>query len=261
MLKKNLKAIAGEFLGSAFISFWGLGFIIPFAVTGDVGSMYEFAVLFGIAFAITVVAFAPVSGVHVNPGVTLAWAAFGGFDWKLVPLYIVAQIAGWGIGIVPIYLIYGNCLADWAAETGGNPSTLFFCTSPKEHLVSGAGLEIAMTMMLTFSIFLLLEERMPNKPSPALFPFAIGAVISLDIAFGGGYSGACINTARDLGPRITGFIYGVICGYDVSAIFGNGQWLLYIIAPSIGAILGGILHYKVVVKLLPGENVGKGENT
>lgn len=37
-----------ETLGSAFISFWGLGFVIPFAVLGYVNNMYEFSVRFGI---------------------------------------------------------------------------------------------------------------------------------------------------------------------------------------------------------------------
>jgi glycerol uptake facilitator protein len=251
MLKENWKGILGEFLGSAFISFWGLGFVVPFAVTGYLTNMYEFAVWFGIAFAITVVAFAPISGVHVNPGVSMAWATFGGFKWKLVPFYIVAQILGWGAGIVPIYLIYGNRMDEWAQATGGNPATLFYCSSPTGHVLSGAFLEVAMTMMLTFAIFVLLDKRIPNKPSPALFPIAIGAIISLDIAFGGGYSGACINTARDLGPRIVGYIYGSIKGYDVSTIFGDGQWLMYIIAPCVGALLGGVLHYFVIIKLLP----------
>lgn len=34
MIKKNWEAIAGEFVGSSFISFWGLGFVVPFAILG-----------------------------------------------------------------------------------------------------------------------------------------------------------------------------------------------------------------------------------
>lgn len=250
-LSENMKKILGEFFGSAFISFWGLGFVIPFAVLGYVSNMYEFSVWFGIAFAITVIAFAPISGVHVNPGVTLAWAIFGGFDKKLILPYWVAQILGWAVGVAPLYLIFDNVLTEWAATTGGNPATLFYCSSPAEHLLAGAGLEIFLTAMLTFGIFVLLEKRLPNIPSPAGFPWAIGIVIALTIALGGGFTGTCINTARDFGPRLAGLVYGLIKGYDVSSIFAGWQWLMYIIAPLIGAVLGGVFHFGVIVKLLP----------
>lgn len=251
MSKSNWKSIAGEFIGSMFISFWGLGLVVPFAVLGYIGSTYEFAVWFGLAFAVTVIVFAPISGVHVNPAVTVAWAMFGGFDRKLILPYWIAQILGWGAGIVPFYVIYGNVFDEWALSTGGNPASLFYCSVSADHLLAGAGLEIFLTAMLTFAIFVLLDERIPGRPSSAGFPWAIGIVISLIIAFGGGFTGACINPARDLGPRLFGVVYGLINGYDVSMIFGNSQWLMYIIAPIIGGILGGWFHFKVIVKLLP----------
>lgn len=241
----------GEFLGSAFISFWGLGFVVPFAVMGYVNNMYEFSVWFGIAFSITVIVFAPISGAHVNPGITVAWALFGGFNKKLIIPYWIAQVLGWCVGVAPFYIIFDNVFAEWAATSGGNPATLFYCSTPADHLFAGAGLEIFLTAMLALGVFVLLDERIPNKPSAAGFPWAIGVLISLLIALGGGFTGTCINTARDLGPRICGLVYGLIKGYDVTTIFSGGQWLMYIIAPILGAVLGGAFHYGVVIKLLP----------
>lgn len=249
-ISNNMKMILGEFFGSAFISFWGLGFVVPFAILGYVNSMYEFALWFGIAFAITVIVFAPISGVHVNPGVTIAWALFGGFNKKLVIPYWIAQILGWGVGVVPIYIIFDNVLDNWAKTTGGNPATLFYCSTPEKHLLAGAGIEIFLTAMLTFGIFVLLNDKLSNKPSKEGFPWAIGILISLLVALGGGFSGTCINTARDLGPRIVGLLYGAIKGYDVSGIFSSWQWFMYIVAPMFGAILGGVCHVGVM-KLLP----------
>ncbi len=253
-LSNNTKAVLGEFLGSAFISFWGLGLLVPFALLGYLNTMFEFSLWFGIAFAITVIAFAPISGVHVNPGVTLAWALFGGFNKKLILPYWGAQILGWAIGIVPFYFIFDKQFTEWMTSTGGNPATLFYCTTPADSLIAGGAMELFLTLMLTFGIFVLLDEKIPNRPTKAGFPWAIGILISLTIALGGGFSGTCINPARDLGPRITGLFYGLIKGYDVSGIFAGGQWLLYIIAPMIGAVLGGVLHFFAIKKLLPSDS-------
>lgn len=250
-LSHNWKKVVGEFAGSAFISFWGLGFVVPFAVLGYVDNMFQFSIWFGVAFAITVIVFAPISGVHVNPGVTLAWALFGGFDKKLILPYWIAQTAGWCVGVIPVFFMFDGVFAQWAATTGGNPATLFYCSMPADHLLAGAGMEIFLTAMLTFGIFSMLDERLPNKPSKAGFPWVIGIIISLLIALGGGFTGTCINPARDFGPRIAGLLYGMIRGYDVSGIFSGWQWLIYLIAPTIGAVLGGAFHYGFIVKLLP----------
>ena len=51
----------------------------------------------------------------------------------------------------------------------------------------------------------------------------------------------------------SGVLYGLIKGYDVSSIFSGGQWILYIVAPMIGAVLGGVFH-RVVEALLPEES-------
>ncbi len=252
-LSKNQKKVIGEFIGSAFIGFWGLGFVVPFAVLGYVSNMFEFAIWFGIAFAITVVVFSPISGVHVNPGVTLAWALFGGFEKKLIVPYWIAQVLGWAVGVAPFYVMFDNVFDEWMVTTGGNPTGLFYCNTTAGHLMAGAGLEIFLTALLTFTIFVMLDERIPGRPTAAGFPWAIGIVISLLIAIGGGFTGTCINPARDLGPRICGFIYGLLKGQDVSGIFAGGQWLMYIIAPIVGAVLGGAFYYRIIVKLLPDQ--------
>ena len=253
MLKENWKAIVGEFTASAFIGFWGLGFIIPFAVLGYISNMHEFAVWFGVVFALAIIAFAPISGAHVNPGITLAWAIFKGFNKKLIIPYWIAQILGWGVGIAPLYIIFDNVLDEWAKEKGGNPATLFLCSSPSNHLLAAAALEILLTALMTFSVFMLIEKRLHGAPSAKAVPWAIGVVISLTIAFGGGFSGACINAARDLGPRIVSLLYGLIKGYDVSSVFAGWQWLMYLVAPCIGAVIGGFFHYGVILKLLPSK--------
>ena len=250
-MKSSAKKVLGEFLGSAFVSFFGLGLLVPFVCLGYVSNMYEFSVWFGAVFALSVVIFAPISGCFLNPGVTLGWAFFGGFEKRLILPYIVAQILGWGAGLIPIFIGFDSVLSQWAEKTGGNPAALFYCNTAPEHLFGGFVMEFAMSALLMIAIFALLDERLPNKPSAGLFPIAIGAVIALDIAFGGGFTGTAINTARDLGPRLFCFVYGLIRGYDVSGIFAGWQWVLYLTAPTVGCVFGGFFSRAVFAKLLP----------
>ena len=133
------------------------------------------------------------------------------------------------------------------------PFELFYCSTAREDVLAAACVEVIMTALLNFSVFFFQDERIPNRPSKAVCPWVIGIVISLAIAFGGGFSGTCMNPSRDLGPRIVGLVYGLMKGYDVSGIFAGGQWLMYILAPLLGAVLGGAFHFGVVIKLLPKE--------
>ena len=48
---------------------------------------------------------AGVSGGHINPAVTIAFATFRGFPWKKVPIYILAQVLG---GICGAGIVYAN---------------------------------------------------------------------------------------------------------------------------------------------------------
>ena len=57
-----------------------------------------------------------ISGAHLNPAVTIALAAIGGFPWASVPGYIAAQMIGAFLGAVLVWLAY---LPHWR-ETAGS---------------------------------------------------------------------------------------------------------------------------------------------
>ncbi|HYR28034.1 MAG TPA: MIP/aquaporin family protein [Thermoanaerobaculia bacterium] len=50
--------------------------------------------------------FGPISGAHFNPAVSIAAAAEGGFAWRRVPGYIVAQVVGAIGGVVAAHLMF-----------------------------------------------------------------------------------------------------------------------------------------------------------
>ena len=54
--------------------------------------------------------FAPISGAHFNPAVSLAAALEGGFPWRRVPGYIAAQFAGAIAGVVAAHAMFEHPL-------------------------------------------------------------------------------------------------------------------------------------------------------
>jgi glycerol uptake facilitator-like aquaporin len=54
--------------------------------------------------------FAPISGAHFNPAVSLAAAFEGGFPWRRVPGYIAAQVAGAIGGVAAAHVMFSHPL-------------------------------------------------------------------------------------------------------------------------------------------------------
>jgi len=89
---------------------------------------------------------------------------------------------------------------------------------------------------LLFGVILgITDER--NSPAPSgLVPVIVGLLVVLIGATFGFNSGYAINPARDFGPRLFTAVAG--WGGDVFRA-GNGWWWVPIVAPCVGAILGG----------------------
>src|SRR3712207_5865597 len=67
------------------------------------------AVVFGIYVA------GGVTGAHINPAVSIAFAAFGRFPWRKVPGYALAQVLGAIAGAALTYLIYRDAIQAYEA--------------------------------------------------------------------------------------------------------------------------------------------------
>ena len=65
----------------------------------------------GLAVAIAAYITGWVSGAHLNPALTIGFAAIGNISWSLVPGYIIAQLLGGFVGAVLVYLSYRDHFA------------------------------------------------------------------------------------------------------------------------------------------------------
>src|SRR5688572_21453468 len=105
------------------------------------------------------------------------------------------------------------------------------------------------TMILALVVFAVTEDRNVGGPG-RLAPVFIGLTVAILISVIAPLTQACFNPARDFGPRL--FAYAA--GWDDIAIPGpNGRGFVtvYIVAPLLGAVLGGGLFQGFMRGRLP----------
>lgn len=202
------------------------------------------AVTFGIYVA------GGITGAHINPAVTIAFAAFRDFPWRKVPGYIVAQVLGGIAGAALVYGVYRDAIQSFEAakgivRDGGAGSIGIFVTGPASYFTNYAGpliTEAVGTAFLIVFVFAVID-LMNLPPRANLAPLIIGlAVFAIGMSFGAN-TGYAINPARDLGPRI----FAWFVGWGEAAFPGKqghlgAYWWVPIVAPIVGAVIGAILY-------------------
>jgi MIP family channel proteins len=185
-----------------------------------------------------------VSGAHLNPAVTLAFAVLRRFPTGKVLPYIAAQfVAALGASAI-VFAAYHEALAAFDGGvrhvTGALATAGIFATYPQPYMGIAAGFlnEAIGTALLMAAILAMTDTR--NSPVPTgLAPIAVGLVVVAIGASFGFNTGYAINPARDLGPRI----FTALAGWG-SGVFaaGNGWWWVPVVAPCVGAVAGGFLY-------------------
>jgi aquaporin Z len=155
-----------------------------------------------------------ISGAHLNPAVTLAFAARGNFPWKRVPGYIVAQIIGGLLAAVFLEAVYGGIL-NGATEPGAGVSD------------GTAALTEAILTLGLVSVILGTAAGARNVGFNGAI--AVGAYIGLVSVWGAPVSGASMNPGRSLAPMLVG---------------GNlDHYWVYLVGPIVGALIAVVFEY------------------
>src|SRR3954465_15844090 len=185
-----------------------------FAASGDwllIGWGWGLAVAFGVYVA------GGISGAHINPAVTLAFALRRGFERRKVPAYWAAQLFGAFVGGFLVYLNYKSAIGslDTAQHvTRGSSDSVatfsIFATFPAPYFKSPIGPladQVIGTAFLVGFVFAVTDEY--NAPVKSnLAPVVIGfIVVAIGLSYGAN-AGYAINPARDLGPRLVTWIEG-----------------------------------------------------
>ncbi|WP_339227356.1 MIP/aquaporin family protein [Oceanobacillus sp. FSL K6-2867] len=180
----------------------------------------------GLAVAMGVYAVGNFTGAHINPAVTIGFAAAGEFPWAKVPMYVSAQMIGAFIGGVIVFL---NYLPHWRETKDQGAKLAVFATDPA---VRSPFSNLLSEMIGTFVLLLGLMFIGANEFTEGLNPLIVGALIAAIGMSLGGTTGYAINPARDLGPRIA---------HALLPIPGKGgsDWS-YAWIPVAGPIIGGV---------------------
>ena len=183
------------------------------------------------------------SGAHLNPAVTVAFAACTGFPWRKVVPYSLAQTAGAFAGAA---MVFGNYRPAFErADPGLERTAGIFTTFPAFPTAPAAGFldQIVGTALLLFLILAVVEHA-PDWVQPLMIGLI---VVAIGVSFGSMH-GYAINPARDFGPRI----FTVIAGFSNNGLTdGSGVWWVPIAGPLIGGPLGAALYLQCLKRFLP----------
>jgi aquaporin NIP len=202
-----MKRLTAEFLGTFGLVFAGTGAIVINNVSHGEVTHVGIALTFGLIVLAMIYTFGDVSGAHINPAVTVAFASARRFAWKEVPGYVAAQVAGAFLASALLRILFPHDENLGATLPAGSAMQSF----------------ILETVLSFFLMLVILSVSTGAKEKGITAGIAIGAIIGLEAMFAGPICGASMNPARSLAPA-------VVSGHMESL------WL-YLAAPVVGAIL------------------------
>jgi glycerol uptake facilitator protein len=248
-------------IGTFILVFFGVGSVHAAVLTGAQQGLWQVAVVWGVAISLAIYATAGVSGAHINPAMTVAFAAFRGFPWRRAPLYIFSQFLGGVLAAAVLYVLFSPVLDQFESAdnivrgTAGselsamvygeyfpNPAiarSLHWTDASVSHaqamLAEGIG-----TAFLAFFVFAVTDPKNVFRPGGRLSPLFIGLTVSILISVIAPLTQAGFNPARDFGPRL----FAYFAGWGRIAIPGprGGFFTVYILSPIVGALFGGAAY-------------------
>jgi MIP family channel proteins len=239
------REMLAEFLGTLVLLIFGLGVVAQTVLSRQTaGSMLSINICWGIAVMMGCYVSAGVTGAHLNPAVTLALAVHRRFPWSKVGPYILAQMIAALVASAVVFISYHDSLTAFDGGVrhviGEMGTAGIFATYPQPFTSIGIGFinEAVGTALLMGVILGITDTR--NSPAPnGLTPVVVGLlVIAIGASFGFN-TGYAINPARDFGPRLFTAAAGWGSGVFTAA---NGWWWVPIVAPCVGAVVGGWVY-------------------
>ncbi len=163
----------------------------------------------GLTVTAVILSMGAVSGAHLNPAVSFAFALRGDFPWKRVPGYIVIQLIGATLACLFLRLVFGNVEHLGATLPG-----------PGYKNWQALLMEIVLTALL---VSVILGTASAAQSVGAIAALGVGGYVALAGLWAAPVSGVSMNPARSFGPALA-----------------SGDWtsyLVYVVGPMAGAVI------------------------
>lgn len=262
------KEFLGEVLGTFILILFGCGSVAVSILFGGYQSILQIAFLWGIGATLAIYLARHLSNAHFNPAVSLAMVVAGRMKASRLPVYITAQFLGAFLAGFMVYALFSPSISAFEAGhnivRGGMESVQtarmfgeYYATSGSAAVVSmplAIGAEVFGTFLLLLMVFAFTEGCNVGRPNNDTAPLFIGLTVSSIICLIGPLTQACLNPARDFGPRMVTWLMG--WGTAAFPDRSGGFFFVYILAPIVGGVLASLFFVYILepaMKRAPNE--------
>jgi aquaporin TIP len=227
MSEDALRRAVAESIGAFTLTFIGAGAAAAGARIAD-PSLIGVAIANGLAIGVMVCALGHISGGHFNPAITFGFLITRKIEPALAAVYWVAQFGGAALAALLVRDLLPRATTE--AVKLGVPAL-----GHGVDASSGFLLEAIFTFFLVLVVFGAAVDT--RGPFNAVAGLAIGLTISIDVLFGGPFTGAAMNPSRAFGPQLVG-------GH-----WANG-WVWYA-GPLLGGAVAALLYSLLFLRGVP----------
>lgn len=209
------RRLFSEVLGTFLLVLVGAGGGVVNAASNNAISRAAAVTAPGLMVLAIILFMGAISGAHLNPAVSIAFATRGDFPWRRVPGYIVAQLVGATLACLFLWGMLGKVGMLGATEPGPG-------ISDWQALL----MEFVLTAGLVSTILGTASRAQNLGPISA---FGVGAYIILAGLWSSPISGASMNPARSFGPDVV--------------LWNFSHYWVYVVGPMAGALVAVGIAY------------------
>ncbi|XP_062201618.1 aquaporin NIP3-1-like [Phragmites australis] len=219
------RKLGAEFVGTFILIFFATAAPIVNQKYGGAITPFGNAACAGLAVTIVILSTGHISGAHLNPSLTIAFAALRHFPWLQVPAYVTVQVLG-------------SICASFALKGVFHPFLSGGVTVPDVTISTAQA--FFTEFIISFNLlFVVTAVATDTRAVGELAGIAVGAAVALNILVAGPTTGGSMNPVRTLGPAVAA---------------GNYRQLwIYLLAPTLGAVAGAGVYTAVKLRGVDGE--------